>query len=75
MTPRCPTPTKRRFATKEAATVAAARLRADPSGRTFDRRGPALRPYDRVCVCGWWHLTSGGNLTARIRGALKGTGS
>lgn len=43
----CPTPTKARYATREAADKAAATSEA-VHGRT-------LRPYE--CVCTWWHLT------------------
>jgi hypothetical protein len=48
MAARCPTPTKRRFATVEAATSYA---HARELGI-----GQLLTPYE--CPCGWWHLTS-----------------
>jgi hypothetical protein len=48
MAARCPTPTKRRFATVEAATSYA---HARELGI-----GALLTPYE--CPCGWWHLTS-----------------
>jgi hypothetical protein len=47
-TERCPTPSKRRFATPEAAaSYAHARVLGI---------GALLTPYE--CPCGWWHLTS-----------------
>lgn len=45
----CPTPTKSRFATEEAAKAAAL--------RSHIPLGKFLVPYDN-CVCGWVHLTS-----------------
>jgi hypothetical protein len=44
----CPTPTKARYATQNAAITAAARA-------SFGL-GTPLRPYE--CPCSWWHLTS-----------------
>jgi hypothetical protein len=60
----CPTPGKATYATTAAARAAAVRIRCD-------HHGPTLEPYP--CSCGSFHLTSGSNLTARIRTALKGS--
>lgn len=46
----CPTPTKSRFATREAADSSAS--------RNALAVGKPLRPYRCVPACGWWHLTS-----------------
>ncbi|MER7815614.1 hypothetical protein [Streptomyces sp. NPDC096153] len=43
----CPTPSKTRYATIEAAETSAERIRA--------QEGPSLRAYE--CGCAWWHLS------------------
>jgi hypothetical protein len=48
MPPKCPTPRKIRFKTRDRANRAARRL--------LREKGFALYPYQ--CPCGWWHLTS-----------------
>ena len=46
----CPTPTKSRFATREAAESSARRAQIGV--------GTLLQPYLCEVACGWWHLTS-----------------
>lgn len=45
---RCPTASKRRYATSAAAN-------RDAAGLLFVADGTVMRAY--LCSCGWWHLT------------------